>query len=60
MKFFAASELQNFVGRPPKPQHRSQDMIIRKYIGFEDMKADEYRYWQKRPRLAGAKARSSS
>jgi len=23
--------------------------IIRKYTGFDEMKADEYRYWQSRP-----------
>lgn len=25
------------------------DKNIRKYASFEDMKADEYRYWQSRP-----------
>jgi hypothetical protein len=25
------------------------DPIIRKYASFDDMKADEYRYWQSRP-----------
>jgi hypothetical protein len=25
------------------------DKTIRKYTNFEDMKADEYRYWQGRP-----------
>ena len=25
------------------------DPIIRKYANFDDMKADEYRYWQSRP-----------
>ena len=25
------------------------EMTIRKYTRFEDMKADEYRYWQSRP-----------
>jgi hypothetical protein len=25
------------------------DPIIRKYASFEEMKADEYRYWQSRP-----------
>ena len=25
------------------------DPILRKYTRFEDMKADEYRYWQSRP-----------
>ena len=25
------------------------DPIIRKYTSFEEMKADEYRYWQSRP-----------
>jgi hypothetical protein len=25
------------------------DKTIRRYTSFEDMKADEYRYWQSRP-----------
>lgn len=25
------------------------DKIIRKYMDFDEMKADEYRYWQSRP-----------
>ncbi|HXB75325.1 MAG TPA: hypothetical protein VNY05_44245 [Candidatus Acidoferrales bacterium] len=25
------------------------DMTIRRYTDFEEMKADEYRYWQSRP-----------
>jgi hypothetical protein len=25
------------------------DKTIRKYTNFDDMKADEYRYWQSRP-----------
>jgi hypothetical protein len=25
------------------------DKTLRKYTSFEDMKADEYRYWQSRP-----------
>jgi hypothetical protein len=25
------------------------EKMIRKYASFEDMKADEYRYWQSRP-----------
>ena len=25
------------------------DKIIRKYTSFDEMKADEYRYWQSRP-----------
>jgi hypothetical protein len=25
------------------------DPIIRKYASFDEMKADEYRYWQSRP-----------
>ena len=24
-------------------------MIMRKYTGFDEIKADEYRYWQSRP-----------
>ena len=27
----------------------NDDPIIRKYTNFDDMKADEYRYWQSRP-----------
>jgi hypothetical protein len=26
-----------------------QSPILRKYSSFDDMKADEYRYWQSRP-----------
>jgi len=25
------------------------DKTIRKYVNFDEMKADEYRYWQSRP-----------
>ena len=25
------------------------DLVVRKYPSFEDMKADEYRYWRSRP-----------
>jgi hypothetical protein len=25
------------------------DATVRKYSSFDDMKADEYRYWQSRP-----------
>jgi len=25
------------------------DQTVRRYTSFEDMKADEYRYWQSRP-----------
>ena len=28
---------------------RGMDKTIRKYTVFEEMKADEYRYWQSRP-----------
>ena len=28
---------------------RSMDKTIRKYTNFDEMKADEYRYWQSRP-----------
>jgi hypothetical protein len=28
---------------------RRMDKIIRKYTNFDEMKADEYRYWQSRP-----------
>jgi hypothetical protein len=27
--------------------------ILRKYTDFGEMKADEYRYWQSRPRMNG-------
>lgn len=28
---------------------RDMDKTIRKYASFDEMKADEYRYWQSRP-----------
>jgi hypothetical protein len=28
---------------------KSMDKTIRKYTSFDEMKADEYRYWQSRP-----------
>lgn len=28
---------------------RSMDKTVRKYASFDEMKADEYRYWQSRP-----------
>jgi len=41
---------------PEKPSQRrltcyneSMDKTIRKYRNFDEMKADEYRYWQSRP-----------
>lgn len=30
-------------------QTERMELIIRKYTSFEEMKADEYRYWQSRP-----------
>jgi hypothetical protein len=30
-------------------QTEGMDPILRKYTSFEEMKADEYRYWQSRP-----------
>jgi hypothetical protein len=29
--------------------NRDMDKTIRKYTSFDEMKADEYRYWQSRP-----------
>jgi hypothetical protein len=29
--------------------HVAEDPIVRKYTSFDEMKADEYRYWQGRP-----------
>ena len=29
--------------------NNDMDMTVRKYTRFEDIKADEYRYWQSRP-----------
>ena len=31
------------------PETRFMDKIIRKYASHKEMKADEYRYWQRRP-----------
>ena len=33
----------------PMLQKKRMDPILRKYASFEEMKADEYRYWQGRP-----------
>ena len=30
-------------------QPKRMDKTIRKYTNFDEMKADEYRYWQSRP-----------
>jgi len=30
-------------------QTECMDQSVRKYTNFDDMKADEYRYWQSRP-----------
>ena len=32
-----------------KPWQRRHSWFIRKYTSFDEMKADEYRYWQSRP-----------
>ena len=29
--------------------YKRQEPTLRKYTSFEEMKADEYRYWQSRP-----------
>ena len=36
-------------GSPPYVTNGHMDKTIRKYTDFDDMKADEYRYWQSRP-----------
>ena len=33
----------------PYGTNERMDKTIRKYASFEEMKADEYRYWQRRP-----------
>jgi hypothetical protein len=35
--------------RPQMLQRGSMQPILRKYTSLEEMKADEYRYWQSRP-----------
>ena len=35
--------------RSPGYKRNHMDPILRKYTSFEEMKADEYRYWQSRP-----------
>jgi hypothetical protein len=30
-------------------QTKDMELTIRKYTSFDEMKADEYRYWQSRP-----------
>jgi hypothetical protein len=40
--------------QPLKTQHpttlmRNMGSVLRKYTSFDEMKADEYRYWQSRP-----------
>ena len=37
-------------------QTEAMDPILRKYNGFEEMKADEYRHWQRRPAHEGIDA----
>ena len=32
-----------------KRYNRNVETILRKYTSFDEMKADEYRYWQSRP-----------
>ena len=34
---------------PLKWYKRSVDKAVRKFANFDEMKADEYRYWQSRP-----------
>jgi hypothetical protein len=34
---------------PPYATNGRMDKTIRKYTDFDEMKADEYRYWQSRP-----------
>jgi hypothetical protein len=39
------------------PYLKDMDKTIRRYVDFDEMKADEYRYWQSRPmheRMAAA------
>jgi hypothetical protein len=33
----------------PYAKTKAMDKTIRKYTSFDAMKADEYRYWQRRP-----------
>jgi hypothetical protein len=41
--------LFRFESAAPDVVQRGMDKTIRKYTEFEEMKADEYRYWQSRP-----------
>ena len=34
---------------PIRRYNESMEPILRKYTSFDEMKADEYRYWQSRP-----------
>jgi hypothetical protein len=45
LPFASASRTEVTSKREPK----RMDMTIRKYASFDEMKADEYRYWQSRP-----------
>ena len=38
-----------FESEAPNVVQRGMEKTIRKYTDFEEMKADEYRYWQSRP-----------
>jgi len=41
--------MREWVERNRKALQNSMDKTVRKYTGFDEMKADEYRYWQSRP-----------
>lgn len=38
-----------FPAAASRATNRGMDKTIRKYTGFDEMKTDEYRYWQSRP-----------
>jgi hypothetical protein len=42
-------EWMNMLYGGNKPWQRRHSWFIRKYASFDEMKADEYRYWQSRP-----------
>jgi hypothetical protein len=54
--------MENMLYGGNKPWQRGHEWgFIRKYTSFDEMKADEYRYWQSRPaheRLAATHATS--
>ena len=45
----AKRQADNIEAPPLTCYKRSMDKTIRKYANFDEMKADEYRYWQSRP-----------